>query len=144
MIYFLFHSRPFIWGSGVTENRVPLFTHTGDGVYPHLTFTGSERWPRRRSMVWTISSQRQTELTPWIRHLSAELINPERGRMASASVPRDRHWEEGVFRTAPCRAGLLLPVGVSKCERGSLTTASRHWHEPVPPSFVFICSACWL
>lgn len=65
--------------------------------WSHSAVSGSECWPQRQCWCETIIIRRQTAPAPWIRHLSAKLINPERGRMASASVLHDRHGEEGIW-----------------------------------------------
>lgn len=67
---------------------------------PLVSFSIQRFWvSASETQCWceTIISRRQTAPAPWIRHLSAKLINPERGRMASASVLRDRHGEEGIW-----------------------------------------------
>lgn len=124
-------------GFRCVELARPALTRTG-GIKSHLTFTGLrlERWPWRHSMVWTIISQRQTALTPWIRHLSAELINPERGRMASASVPRDRHWEEGILGQSHVGLGCSF-----------LSELAGIWQQPPDTDMnqcpLFICVCVW-
>lgn len=89
---FLFHHSTFF-----SKQQIRVRWENESLAYSHLTFTGFVRWPWRDSEVWTLSSQCQTAFTPWIRHLSTELINPERGRMASACMLHGRHWQEGIL-----------------------------------------------